>query len=109
MKTSKAKNEILDILQGADKPLCYDDFDLNIDKATFYRNIAKFESENVIQKLESDERKWYFELKTTPHAHFLCTTCKQIVCIKDYSPSLQGFQIDTVTFKGTCPSCLANQ
>lgn len=106
MKTSKTGADILSILQNAARPLCYDDFNLNVDKTTFYRNIAKFESENLICKLESDERKWYFELCTKPHAHFVCVKCKQIECIKDLNIELAGYEVKNITLKGVCRACV---
>ena len=105
MKTTKTGAEILSILQSADRPLCYDDFNLNVDKATFYRNIAKFESENMVQKLESDERKWYFELQTTPHPHFVCVKCKRIECLEELNIKLEGYEIRNITLKGVCKLC----
>ena len=104
-RITKARNEILDTLINATRPLCYDDFDLSMDKATFYRNISKFEDEKMVQKFESDDKKWYFEIIKQPHAHFLCKSCKKIECVEQVNIKLNGYFIDTVLLKGICSNC----
>jgi Fur family ferric uptake transcriptional regulator len=105
-RVTKAREEILKTLMNASKPLCYDDFDLSMDKATFYRNISKFEEENLIQKFESEDRKWYFEITSSAHAHFLCRKCKGIECIEEVPIDLKGYLVESVMLKGICKKCL---
>ncbi len=108
MRVTKARSEILNILIDANRPLCYDDFDLSMDKATFYRNIAKFEEEKLINKFESDDKKWYFEIASAPHAHFICKACKKIECINDAKIELVGYLVESVTLKGICKDCFVS-
>lgn len=111
IKLTTARKAILDILSTSIKPLCYEDMKekISMDKATFYRNITKFEEENVINSFESNDKKRYYEIQKNPHAHFICTSCSQISCLKDDSTiSLEGYQIDNITIKGICPNCLNN-
>ncbi len=108
-RITKARNEILDTLINASRPLCYDDFNLAMDKATFYRNISKFEDEKLVQKFESDDKKWYFEIIKQPHAHFLCKSCKKIECVAHVNIILSGYFIDTVLLKGVCSVCSDNK
>lgn len=105
LRITKARNDILSTLMSATRPLCYDDFDLSMDKATFYRNIAKFEAESLIQKFESEDKKWYFEIMKQPHAHFFCRNCKKIECVKQVHIALTGYLIDSVVLKGICKDC----
>lgn len=104
-RTTRARNEILSALVDATKPLCYDEFNLSMDKATFYRNISRFEEEGIVEKFESDDKKWYFEITDKPHAHFICKVCKKIECMEDIGPKIEGYKIESAVFKGVCPAC----
>ena len=44
IKLTTARVRLLEILKEANRPLCYEEIkkDISMDKATFYRNIAKF-------------------------------------------------------------------
>ncbi len=65
IKLTNARRAILEILVNSNKPLSYEDIknDLAMDKATFYRNITKFEDENIISSFESNDKKRYFEIQ----------------------------------------------
>lgn len=106
LKMTKARQEIWNTLRDASQPLCYDDFTLSMDKATFYRNIALFEEHNLIAKFESDDKKWYFEILSTPHAHFICKQCRQVSCLNDITIHIPDYTIETIILKGNCPQCL---
>jgi Fur family transcriptional regulator, ferric uptake regulator len=107
MKLTSARREILDTLDKAHNPLCYDDIKtkLSMDKATFYRNIAKFEEEGLLNAFESNDKKRYFELKVNPHAHFVCIVCNKVECIKDLKIDLEGYEIHNVIVNGKCKEC----
>ena len=80
-----------------------------MDKATFYRNITKFEEENIISSFESNDKKRYFEIQKTKHSHFICTNCSQIECIHEkLNFDLKNYQVDNIIIKGLCPKCLKN-
>ena len=108
IKLTTARVKLLEILREADKPLCYEEIkqDISMDKATFYRNISKFEEEGILNAFESNDKKRYFELKLKPHAHFVCTECNRVECIKDVNVSLPGYEVGTVIVNGKCLSCL---
>ncbi len=82
IKLTNARRAILEILVNSNKPLSYEDIknDLAMDKATFYRNITKFEDENIISSFESNDKKRYFEIQKTKHSHFICNVCSKIEC-----------------------------
>ncbi len=108
IKLTTARKAILEILIASSKPLCYEDLKdkISMDKATFYRNISKFEEENIINSFESNDKKRYFEVQKNPHAHFICTSCSKVSCLPDDSNiSLPGYQIDNIIIKGICPTC----
>lgn len=108
LKLTTARVAILELFAQAKKPLCYEDIknQLQMDKATFYRNIAKFEEENILNSFESNDKKRYYEIQKNPHAHFICSICSKIECIKEQNIHLEGYKIENIIIKGICPSCL---
>jgi len=108
IKFTTARASILDVLKAANHPLNYEQIKekmrLHIDKATFYRNIAKFEELGIVHKFEADDRKWYFELSTTTHAHFICEQCHKITCINVDLGAIEG-EVTSIVLKGTCKEC----
>jgi Fur family ferric uptake transcriptional regulator len=108
IKLTTARVKLLEILKAADRPLCYEEIknDISMDKATFYRNISKFEEEGILNAFESNDKKRYFEVRLKPHAHFVCVKCNSVECIKNIDITLPGYEINNVIINGTCPSCL---
>ncbi|MEA2047129.1 MAG: transcriptional repressor [Campylobacterota bacterium] len=108
IKLTTARVKLLEILKEADKPLCYEEIkkDISMDKATFYRNISKFEEEGILNAFESNDKKRYFEVKMAPHAHFVCIKCNGVECIKNIDIMLPGYEINNVIMNGICPTCL---
>ena len=109
IKLTTARKAILEKLVNSDKPLCYEDIksSLSMDKATFYRNITKFEEENIVDSFESNDKKRYFEIYKNKHSHFICTDCSQIECIHEkLNFKLDNYQVDNIIIKGICPNCL---
>ena len=107
IKLTTARVKILEILKEADRPLCYEEIknDISMDKATFYRNISKFEEEGILNAFESNDKKRYFEVKLNPHAHFVCVECNRVECIKDVDIALPGYEINNVIINGKCQDC----
>ena len=108
IKLTTARVKLLEILEEADKPLCYEEIknDISMDKATFYRNISKFEEEGILNAFVSNDKKRYFEIKLNPHAHFVCLECSRVECIKNIEITLPNYEINNVIINGKCPSCL---
>lgn len=108
LKLTHARVEILEKLFDANKPLSYDDIknDISMDKATFYRNVAKFEEKMIVRSFESNDKKRYFEVSKIPHPHFICNQCNKIDCIKEsLNLNLEGYIIETIILKGICKEC----
>lgn len=109
IKLTTARKAILEAFINSSTPLSYEDVKdkLAMDKATFYRNITKFEDENIINSFESNDKKRYFEVQKTKHSHFICNVCSKIECIhENLNIQIEGHQVDNVIIKGTCPNCL---
>jgi Fur family ferric uptake transcriptional regulator len=108
IKLTTARVALLEILQVAKKPLSYEDIksDISMDKATFYRNIAKFEEQGILNSFESNDKKRYFELRLIPHAHFVCVNCNKIECLNDLDIKLDGYLVNNVIVNGKCKDCV---
>lgn len=108
IKFTTARSSILEVLKEAHHPLNYEQIkekmNVAMDKATFYRNIAKFEESGIVHKFEGDDRKWYFELSSTTHAHFICEQCHQITCMEVDLGPVEG-DVKSIVLKGTCKEC----
>jgi Fur family ferric uptake transcriptional regulator len=110
LKQTKARVDILDILIDATTPLSFEDIkpmlSVSMDKATFYRNVSLLEDSAVVNKFEADDKRWYFELKTSLHSHFICSNCNSIECLHDTNLSMpKGYRVDNIIIKGLCPKC----
>lgn len=93
--------QMLEILHKAKKPLSFDDFKLEANKTTFYRNIQLFEEKGIITK-STLNRKSFYELSSHSKAHFICDICHKIT---DFEvPKIKG-KIKSVIAKGICQDC----
>lgn len=103
------RKKILSILGAQHHPICFEEYTLldpAIDKSTFYRTMQAFEKADIIHGIESDEGKRYFELSENVHPHFICQSCRTIVCLSPQPIiSPDGYIIDSVVYKGKCPEC----
>ncbi|MFV0482399.1 MAG: Fur family transcriptional regulator [Campylobacteraceae bacterium] len=110
IKHTIAREKILEVLYEAKKPLSFEQIKpllkVEMDKATFYRNISLFEESGVINKFEADDKKWYFELITSAHAHFICESCHNVICM-DFAvgKNLKDYIVKNVLLKGICKNC----
>ncbi len=93
--------EILQILAFAKTPLSYDQFDLQANKTSFYRNMELFEKNGIVIKSELN-RKSFYELANQAKAHFVCDVCHVISDIK--MPKIKGV-VKSVVVKGICEKC----
>jgi Fur family ferric uptake transcriptional regulator len=110
LKQTKARVNILDILIDTNNPLSYEDMKakltVSMDKATFYRNMSILESCEIVNKFESDDKRWYFELKTSIHSHFICKECNSVECMHDIDIDLPSdYIVDNIIIKGVCKEC----
>lgn len=108
LKLTPARKAILEVFKNATKPMAYDEVKevLSMDKATFYRNITKFEEENIVTSFESNDKKRYFEVMKPRHAHFVCTSCNKIECIQEFPMGdLDGRKVENVVINGKCQEC----
>lgn len=114
LKVTEARCAILRVLAKNKSPQNYEQIKkrmlLSIDKATFYRNMQTFEEKGLINKFESEDRVWHYELGKRNHAHFMCSVCKKILCLNlDIPNQLNMYEITSITFKGICKNCLKKE
>jgi len=108
---TSARRELLEILIEENKPISYEDIKdkLSMDKATFYRNISKFQEIDIVNCFESNDKKRYYEVQNTPHSHFICNKCNSIECLKDIQyEKLEGYKIIDIIYKGICKNCMSS-
>lgn len=107
IRNTKSRNELLDKLEKASRPLKYEDFGvLNMDRATFYRNLAFFEKNSLVYSFENGRKKRYFESASKPpHLHFICDRCEKIECLNSLPDVPSGYQISSATVRGVCADC----
>ena len=112
LKLTSARRELLEVLKKEAKPVSFEDIKdkIHMDKATFYRNASMFENQSILNSFESNDKKRYYELQESHHAHFICNTCSAIECIKDVEPiAIKGYLIEDMIFKGVCAKCLESK
>ena len=92
----------------------------SMDLATIYRNLSLFEKHGFIRMVSKVKREKYYastSRNNPPHAHFLCSECGRLFCLRPFSlddtKTLFGlvnreYHIEDVivTFQGCCPDCL---
>lgn len=108
MKLTTARKELLRIFLENKKPLSYEDIKDNItmNKATFYRNISKFEDKAIIHSFEANDKKRYYEIQSTLHAHFICNSCNSIQCLQEVVKlEIRNHIVEDILIKGICSNC----
>lgn len=110
LKSTKQRCEILQVMLENKFPQSYEQIksklSCTMDKATFYRNMTVFEEKKIVNKLESENKIWHYELAFHSHAHFICESCHKIACMDINLPiKINGYNATKVIFKGICDEC----
>ena len=109
IKFTQSRKKIIKLFNDSLKPICYDDIknDLKMDKATFYRNINSFEKKDIINSIQSNNKR-YFEINQKDnHCHFICNICQEMTCIKkQLHIYIKHHQIDSIILNGKCSNCI---
>ncbi|MDQ7066590.1 MAG: transcriptional repressor [Sulfurimonas sp.] len=102
-----ARKELLEIFFNARKPLSFEEVKdkITMDRATFYRNISKFEDKSIIKSFESNDKKRYYEVQQSPHPHFICNVCNKIECLDEVDVNIKKYIIQDIILKGICQKC----
>lgn len=87
----------------------------SIDRATIYRNLTFFVSENILRKVNVKKGISSFEInkENDYHQHFICKHCEKIIPvdinlkdIKKILPKSLKFDEFELNLKGSCKQCL---
>ncbi len=85
--------------------------------ATIYRILEKLENKGVVNKLQFNEQKSFYELNRSPHNHFICSHCNKVIDIYLESENLSFIKKDilnkynlkvqsaSINFTGICSEC----
>lgn len=87
----------------------------NISLGTVYRNLSLLADLGEIQRLRLGDGTDHFDADTSPHYHFICTKCGQVIDLKmesiegirelagaDFEGTIDGH---VTYFYGTCGDC----
>jgi Fur family transcriptional regulator, ferric uptake regulator len=122
LKVTKNREQVLNILQGTDRPLNHHEIMEKLpkgqswDRVTIYRALSDLEEKHILNTMLTGERVTYFELKEDlnskkHHGHIVCDDCGRIECVEKldnpFPKKLQGFKVQTmdITFHGICKEC----
>lgn len=120
LKSTKTRNNILDLLKDQ-APLSAEQIHKRLESegvklSSIYRNLSKFETENLLIKSIAQDGIAYYQLNSEKHKHKLsCTQCNTVVTIDecplhDIEKKLEqdtGFTIKSHSFEfsGICKDC----
>lgn len=122
IKVTKARIDILNILQEANKSITVENIysvctkaNNNVNMSTIYRSLELFEEKKLVDKIFLTEGVNGFSLKKDSHTHKLkCDICEKEVFIQCPIKQIQelinleaGFKITdhSITLKGICEEC----
>ena len=123
LRATPARIATLRVLHGSESPLTHAEVsdelqDLEIDKATVFRNLTDLVARNVIRRSALGDNVWRFEIikesahEPDSHPHFICIDCGSVSCMKDVelkrtstSKSPLFERITEIVLRGHCNEC----
>ena len=110
MYNTKLKSKILEIMQESAEPLNASGLISRLqeyNKTSIYRSLNTLVSKKQISEI-SGAKSLHYELRKSPHSHFICNICSSITCIENRITDLilpDGFELDNVDMRGRCSGC----
>ena len=79
---------------------------------TVYRNLAEFRRTGQIVSVATVDGTERFDADTSPHAHFVCSTCGAVIDLGEVAipapePDCGRVEDVSVVYHGTCKTCMA--
>ena len=123
LRATPARIATLRVLHGSESPLTHAEVsdelqDLEIDKATVFRNLTDLVARNVIRRSALGDNVWRFEIikesahEPDSHPHFICIDCGSVLCMEDVelkrtstSKSPLFERITEIVLRGHCNEC----
>ena len=123
LRATPARIATLKLLQNSESPLTHAEVsdalhNLEIDKATVFRNLNDLVSKKVLRRSTLGDNVWRFEIikesahKSDSHPHFICVDCGSVSCMEDVelkqksassSPLLE--HVTEIVLRGHCNEC----
>lgn len=81
---------------------------------TVYRNLGVLKDEGLVREIYGSDRRAHYDADTSPHAHFICSSCDQIIDVRGVKSidwqtlkDLVGCDVteQNVIFSGRCAHC----
>lgn len=121
-RPTDVRRRVLAILLGAEHALSHTEIEelartqgVTLDRVTLYRVLEWLVSKGLAHKIAGGDRVWRFHAtadESRRHAHFHCTGCGQVYCLKDMTQSFAlalppGFRFERaeLSIEGSCPHC----
>ena len=85
---------------------------------TVYRNLGVLKEEGLVHEIFGNDRRAHFDADISPHAHFICESCNQIIDVRGVKnidwktlKDLVGCEVSQqqVVFTGRCAGCLQQE
>jgi len=123
LRATPARIATLKVLHGSGSPLTHAEVsdkleNLEIDKATIFRNLTDLVARNVIRRSALGDNVWRFEIikesahEPDSHPHFICIDCGSVSCMEDVelkrtstSKSPLFERITEIVLRGHCNEC----
>lgn len=107
IRITPIRKQLLEIFKYAKKPMSHIDVNeiMKISRATFYRNTLQLEKMGVLDSLDGQDKRRYFEIKQKQHAHFICNICNSIECVEMQNISLKNKTVTSIIINGKCSNC----
>jgi Fur family ferric uptake transcriptional regulator len=123
LRATPARIATLKVLHGSGSPLTHAEVsdkleNLEIDKATVFRNLTDLVARNVIRRSALGDNVWRFEIikesahEPDSHPHFICIDCGSVSCMEDVelkrtstSKSPLFERITEIVLRGHCNEC----
>ena len=123
LRATRARIATLKVLHGSGSPLTHAEVsdkleNLEIDKATIFRNLTDLVARNVIRRSALGDNVWRFEIiresahEHDSHPHFVCVDCGSVSCMEDVelkrtstSKSPLFERITEIVLRGHCNEC----
>ena len=123
LRATPARIATLKVLHGSGSPLTHAEVsdkleNLEIDKATIFRNLTDLVARNVIRRSALGDNVWRFEIiresahEHDSHPHFICVDCGSVSCMEDVelkqkskSTSPLFKHVTEIVLRGHCTDC----
>lgn len=123
LRATPARKAVLNVVQSHSAPIDIPHIlthlgkqSIHADQATIYRIIDTFLDKGIIDRLQFQKSKFYYELSREEHHHAICTNCGavedisncEISVVERHIEKTKGFKVKkhSLEFFGLCKNCI---